>query len=257
MVHHCDPERREGVNPVKKLEIKFDTYTIKARLIPALLVILPIVLAVLAWFPDEVMSWGTLWGLIGLCGGTSLLAQIGRDLGRNKEPNLFEAWGGKPTNWVLRHQDTTNRVLLAHRHKKLQNLLPDLKIPTLEEEQTDPETADEVYEACTTFLREKTRDQKKFPLVFEELCNYGFRRNLWGMKPLGITASSIGTLSVIVLIFVHLSVKKLLIPPFAIVCGIINLLFMLTWIFWLTPDWVKITAEAYANQLLASCEDLE
>ena len=36
-----------------------------------------------------------------------------------------------------------------------------------------------------TSLREATRDTSRFPLVFAENANYGFRRNLWGLRPIG------------------------------------------------------------------------
>ena len=104
-------------------------------------------------------------------------------------------------------------------------------------------------------LKEKTRDRKKFPLVFEELCNYGFRRNLWGMRPLGIATSAIATTAVIALIGVDLFVKKASIPPFVIICGVINLFCLLIWLFWFTPNWVKIAAEAYADRLLPTCDN--
>jgi hypothetical protein len=38
------------------------------------------------------------------------------------------------------------------------------------------------YELAGTWLRENTRDTKKFPILFNELVTYGFRRNLLGMK---------------------------------------------------------------------------
>ena len=49
----------------------------------------------------------------------------------------------------------------------------------------DPEWADTKYEEVVTSLREATRDTSRFPLVFAENANYGFRRNLWGLRPIG------------------------------------------------------------------------
>ena len=70
-------------------------------------------------------------------------------------------------------------------HKKLSELLNGTAIPTPQDEKRDPERADQVYDACVSCLIERTRDKTRFRLLFEENCNYGFRRNLWGMKPLG------------------------------------------------------------------------
>ena len=37
----------------------------------------------------------------------------------------------------------------------------------------------------------ETRIDPKFPLVFEENCNYGFRRNMYGMRLIGLSVASI------------------------------------------------------------------
>ena len=109
-----------------------------------------------------------------------------RDAGKAKEPGLFTRWGGAPATRLLRHRSSANRVLLRRRHHKLRGLLPDVHIPTVEEEVADPARADETYEACVQFLRDSTRPREQFPMVFQANCEYGFRRNFWGMKPLGV-----------------------------------------------------------------------
>jgi len=92
-------------------------------------------------------------------------------------------WGGKPSTVKLRHRDTTNqrpheRTLPRHRASAAARS----QVPNATEETADPVAADSVYEAFGDFLRERTRDTKKCRLVFEELMNYGFRRNLWGWR---------------------------------------------------------------------------
>lgn len=47
------------------------------------------------------------------------------------------------------------------------------------------------------FLREQTRDPKMFPIVYEENVNYGFRRNLLGLKPTGAAIAVVGSLAAI------------------------------------------------------------
>ena len=163
-----------------------DPYVRSARLQPALLVALPVALGILAWFPDASVITGPLWGLVAWCGGTALVAQVARDAGKAKEPSLFARWGGAPAIRLLRHRSSANRVVLRRRHHKLRGLLPDVHIPTEEEEAADPARADETYEACVQFLRDSTRPREQFSLVFQANCEYGFRRNFWGMKPLGV-----------------------------------------------------------------------
>ena len=60
-------------------------------------------------------------------------------------------------------------------------------LPTQQEEEACPAWADTKYEEAVTALREATRDTSRFPLVFAENANYGFRRNLWGLRPIGTT----------------------------------------------------------------------
>jgi len=147
-------------------------------------------------------------------------------------------------------------LILARRHKKLQELLPDVKMPSPEEEFKNPEAADEVYDSCLSFIREKTRNKKRFGLVFEENCNYGFRRNLWGMKPIGISLSALSTLAIVILILKNLFSKEIPITPFMIGGGPINLLFLFGWLFWFKKEWVKTAAETYAEALLGACDQL-
>jgi hypothetical protein len=232
-----------------------NAYVRRARLQPAMLVALPLGLATLAWSPGGVVGWSLVWSLFVFCGGTALMAQVARDRGKKKEPELFRSWGGKPTTRLLRHRDAPNKTLLGRRHQKLQRLVKGVKIPSVDEELADPGMADEVYEACTAFLLEKTRKKAEFPLVFEENCNYGFRRNLWGMKPLGASIALLGTLAVALLLI--LNHRSGVSPsPIVLVCAVLNLLLLLGWLIWFTPDWVRLAADAYAERLLAACEKL-
>src|SRR5690348_9817710 len=84
-------------------KIPFDTYTRRARFEPALVVILPLGLAAIAWFPDGIPGWKILSALIITFGGAALMSQLARDLGKRKEPALWKSWGGPPTSQLLRH----------------------------------------------------------------------------------------------------------------------------------------------------------
>ena len=55
-----------------------------------------------------------------------------------------------------------------------------------EEQDQDQRAADKHNESCTDELIRRTRDTKKFPLVFKGLTEYGFRRNLFGLKAIGV-----------------------------------------------------------------------
>lgn len=229
-----------------------DPYELKARLAPALLVILPPALLGIAWNPG--VSWaGTVVTTLVAFGGTVLLAQIGRDLGRRKEPWLFALWGGKPTTVRLRHRTPgTNKVMLARYHAKLSKLIA-TKLPSEAQETKNPDKADETYEAGSAYLRVHTRDVKKFPLVFKENCNYGFRRNLWGLKPIGASLAAIGVIALVSRIVFLWGSSEVLLPA---TCAAVNGAMLAGWLFWFRPAWVRLAADAYAKELLEACERL-
>lgn len=234
------------------MEIKFDSYLRKARLLPALLVVLPISIAVLSVNPNGISGWSVIWSLIIFSGGTLLISELGRDMGKKKEDALYTLWGGKPSIKLLRHNDSPNLTLLAIRHRKLEKLIQNLSMPSLEQEKKDYKKADEVYEICSTYLRNNTRDTKKFPLVYKELCSYGFRRNLWGMKPIGIFFNIVGF--VLLSLSIYRSATQA--EPIVFISLGVLLCFLMLWLFWINKNWVKITAFAYAERLLESVDNL-
>ena len=54
----------------------------------------------------------------------------------------------------------------------------DISLPSVAAGADDPVAADEAYEAVTKILIQRTRDKKRFSLLFGELINYGFRESL-------------------------------------------------------------------------------
>ena len=229
-------------------------YTIPARLYPLLLTALPVGIAVAAWFPEESVGYGFIAGLLASAGFSFLLSQLGRDEGRKKQQALWDSWGGAPTTQLLRHSNTDLDAHTRGRyHSKLSKIVPDIKMPTVKEEATDAAAADAVYGSCTKYLLQQTRDTKKFNLLFKENVNYGFRRNLWGMKPAGIAIASIGLIAAATSAAMSWGGEFRIV---AIVASILNVFLLVWWLLRISPEWVRVTAFAYAQELLASCEQL-
>ena len=240
----------------------FDTYDRKARVAPALLCGLPLLVSAALLIPGVGTMWAAVGGLVLYCGGAMLLAQLGRDQGKIKEPRLYERWGGKPSVAMLRHRDGRLDPSTKERYRAfLSQAVPGLALATPEEEQSYPDEAEEGYEAANSWLLARTRDRQHFGLLFRENVNYGFRRNVWALKPwafalegvalmlLGVAAGGshmwgfIATmqaggvewwasffLTVVHALFFALKIRK---------------------------GWVRLAAEAYAKQLLAACDILE
>jgi len=235
---------------------KFDVYTRRARIAPCLIAFLPVLVTVFAIFPQQYAGLGGIAGLLSWGSITALLAETSRELGKRKQPGLYKQWQGKPTTKLLRHRNAPNEVTLRRRHAKLEQCISDIKIPTALEERANPKLADDIYEECTAFLRRyTTRHRDEYPLVFEELCNYGFRRNLWGMKPIGITASVVGTITIGIFIAINW-ISGTSSSTLSIAGGVVNLAMLLAWLLLVNPEWVKTVADAYAERLMETCEHL-
>ena len=132
-------------------------------------------------------SWSDLGGLVLYCGGAKFLTQVGRDRGKVLEPTLYASWGGKPSVAMLRHSDTRLNAPTKNRYRAfLQVAVPTLALASPEEERTNPEAADDGYENANSWLLAQTMDRERFRLQFAENINYGFRRNVWALRPMGV-----------------------------------------------------------------------
>ena len=210
--------------------------------------LLPASIGIAVWIPAVSSVWnyvGTFFVALPL---TAVLAQIGRQAGKQSEAELFQSWGGTPTTRLLSHRFSSfNKLTLGRYHKKLCSLLPDLRIPEPSDEIKNPGAANQVYDSCVHFLREKTRDRKQFPLVFAENANYGFRRNLWAVKLYGIESSVIGIICCVVFLRYGVTGES---KSLSVVGLLISVAFLVLWLTVFKPTWVRAAAYSYAERLL-------
>ena len=236
--------------------MRLDTYTVRARLLPALITALPLASALAAALAEVARWWSATLGLAMLTASAYFLTQVARDVGKRREPELFERWGGRPTTIQLRHTGPTNPTTLARRHQKLSGLVPELEFPTAGEEAADPVQADEAYDSAVEFLLAQTRDRDKYPLVFEENCNYGFRRNLWALKPWGIAVAIVGLSAGAATAWIAImsSVDMILGP--ALAASAVSAIALVGWVTIVNDAWVRHGGDAYAGALLGAIDRL-
>jgi hypothetical protein len=238
------------------LNLITDPYDRQARLYPAILLVAPVVFSAVAILSARLTELETIGASIIGLGGAFLLTQLARDAGKNGEKTLFEKWGGIPSVAIFRHRDRRLDSLTKSRyHKTLAVLVVEAKAPTEEEERTDPAAADEVYSAWSNFLRVNTRDTKKFALLFKENVNYGYRRNVWGLRLLGITASAL-CLAVCGACIYYWHGSPQALDVTVIAAAVFSASLLLLWLFRFTADWVKVPADAYAERLVECIEAL-
>jgi len=231
----------------------FDLYSLRARLQPALLTLLPAAIGVFAWTGPGVKWQSALWTLFGTAGGTYFLAILARNFGKQIEPGLWLSWGGAPTTQMLRHRGPANTVMRERWHKTLSKLLG-RQFPSVQEEAANPSSADNIYDAAVKLQISKTRDTKKHHLLFKENIQYGFCRNLFAMRTTGIIITFFGmVVSCAAGVWdVHSGAPR--IAPW--VCTAADALFLYWWVFTIKADWVRVPAFAYAERLFETTETL-
>jgi hypothetical protein len=234
----------------------FDRYSRTARLKPAFLVAFPLTLMFGEWSIGISLATSLLVMPISAFGFTYLIAQCARDVGKKKEPILFALWGGKPTIAKLRHRNESINVHTRQRYHTNAVRLTGRRLPSPSAEASDAEKADLEYEICGDCLRELTRNTEQFPLLFQELINYGFRRNVWAMKPIALAVSTL-CLSVQAVLMSHQYIRSGAVPPRSMAVFAVEILTLLVWIWVIDPLWVRVAADAYADRLVSSSEVLK
>jgi hypothetical protein len=169
---------------MKLPHLPLDEHDLRARLLPALVITFPALAFFYGMLPAMRGFWGGVSGSVLESAVLGVLMRIGRDRGARLQTRLYEKWGGKPTTILLRHSDRHLDGHTKERYKKVLGQMSGLEMPTASQEEADPAAADAIYESCVKVLMEKRRG-KPYRLIFLENCNYGFVRNLVGLKSIG------------------------------------------------------------------------
>ena len=122
-----------------------------------------------------------------------------------------------------------------------------------EQETQDAADADQRYEAATRFLIGRTRDTKRFALLFKENVLSVFCRNLWALKPHAIVIAILSGLTAIGFAVARYQRWRVASPGLVGIV-ILAITWILLWAIWFRPQWIKVSANAYAERLL-ECSD--
>lgn len=240
------------------LDKLLDPYDLKARYLPGLLVLLPSILCVVLLYGAKSPTAVALTSVLTACGGPYLLASFVRTWGQHAQDRLFLQWGGQPSTILLRHRHEQLPPMTKRRYGELSASKLGIYLPTAEDEARNPERADQAYVAAANALRPLTNDRKIFPFVFKELVAYGFNRNAYGSRWVGLAVA----LLTIAFSLVHAGVLHGSAPywtPIDLEPGhatvvIVAAVFSCLWCFHFTAGTVKQSGFAYAKRLLESLE---
>lgn len=230
-------------------------YNLQARLYPALLVIFPFYLLLYVWFPVLRSLGPGISALSLFCGVSFFLMNLVRDKGLALQSCLYSSWGGKPSTILLRHKNTEISQQLKDRYREtLEKLVPGLKMPSADDEEKEHDQADAIYDSAGQWLLANTRDKTKYPLVFEENVNYGFRRNFLAMRPFTLL-TGIGSLFGCGTIIAFSFMKFGKYPTVEqVIASCIIIIYVVLVYFCVHKEWVKTPAFAFAQQLLGTCD---
>lgn len=236
--------------------ILLDEYERRARFVPGLWVVAPVAVLIVALGLKQDAVVSLVLGSLSALGGPVVLASYVRQRGREVEEELFSQWGGVPTTVRLRSsglaETTPDRARLR---KQLSHVLG-IKFPSEESERSDPAAADAAYDRAVRELRGRTRNKKDFPLIFVENKNYGYERNMLGMRPVGIGISAACAVALAIASgLIGLWKPQSALDPTVGMVVIIALLII--WVIIPRADRVKRVANAYADRLFEAIPQLE
>jgi len=238
-----------------------DPYDRKARLTPALLVAVPVLIPLVCVYGPRHPVLVAVVGLLASCGVMYALASIARGRGKKLEERLVQKWGGMPTTIALRHRDRfLDGVTTRRYHERVVSKLG-IDMPTAEQEASDPVAADDAYTGATRRLRELTRGNKA--LLLTENIAYGFHRNMLAMRGPGVASSVIGLFYGLVIArvisFTPIAIKPVNLADPGLPAGLtlaVSVLLLLSWLFYFDEDKVRRIGFVYAERLLECLETL-
>lgn len=169
-----------------------DSYNQRARLAPGLLLLAPVAITVLALGVHKQPFIAAAVSLLTAVGGAIVLASLMGEQGRRIEKVFRVSWGGFHTSTFLLHTSAERSAAQRRAWRADLERVCGATLRTAAEEAQDRQAAIDEYDLLIGQVRARTRDSATFPLVAEENQNYGFWRNLLGVKKFGVWLSGIG-----------------------------------------------------------------
>ena len=225
-------------------------YELYARVYPVIITLLPLLL-VGVYFSIDYQNLYSALGSIGLIAFLSFVfGQLGRDRGKNAEKGLWEEWGGAPSIQILQLRNSILDIYTTKRmHQKLSEVTNTGFADMEQLENSNPQEADEIYASWSNYLRKETRDTSKYKLLFQENISYGFRRNTWGLRTIGLLLTFLSLLT----ICAHSYLIKQFCETHNLslwISGGLLIIILLFWVVIVNKKWVKQVAFAYAERLV-------
>ncbi|MFC8501301.1 hypothetical protein ACFUC1_03005 [Pedococcus sp. NPDC057267] len=155
----------------------------------------------------------------------------------------------------LRFAGADTPAEIRQRHEEVQRAIgPDPRLADDLEELADPGAADSTYRAAMDRVKARVRAEGGHRLLDLENCNFGFARNLYGLKALGLMVSCLTLMATTAIGIWGLFSDRPSFAPF-IFPLVVSLVALALWRR-VTPEFVRRNAEAYADRLMEATREL-
>lgn len=226
------------------MKIGFDEYSRKARIAPVLLAVLPLIS--LCYYLPQIAATLVAIPLLFVAAVGLLAEQITRYFGKSVERRLATKWKGLPTVRGLRHRAEVPKAVLKIRRRDVEKIAR-LTLPSQRDEQRDPTNSDIRYDDAVRRCLPKLH-KEKHRLLFAENVSYGFRRNLYGLKPAALVIVAVS----LVLNLYLAAYSGILASPISIMLAVLLVLVAAAWLLVVRERWVREQAETYAERFFFS-----
>lgn len=229
--------------PEKLLKKWFDEYEIKARLIPGIMLCLPLFFLSIAvpteWYSKVSLLIGESMIFLSFC---KILMGLAQAAGNDYQNRIKKKWNGLPSTRFLRKDDSQYSIEFKKRFiAQVKTVLEiDLDIG-------NDQSIDTAFSAIKTYLHtfDKNKKWQKFNI------EYGFHRNLSGLRLWLILSHIAALILYVILITFNLVVLS---GPMLVLWIIIFLIFII--ISFSSPRSCRINAEHYADSAIMSFYEL-
>lgn len=235
----------------------FDDFTFRARVMPILTALLPVIL--LGFFKGYIfkdffdISIYCFFILI-FC---TFASKVARELGKKYEEKMYSKLGEKPTTIALRFSDNTiDKVTKVRYHRIINDKLEGIILPLSASEESSE--SDSMYQSAITIIRNYANDNRNTePRVYQELKEYNYWRNLYGCKWISITFYVLIAVREIYMNSAF-SLKEIIVKPYPeYIAFLLMILGIVGMCLCVNEDTVKRKAFDYAKTLIEVCERIK
>lgn len=230
----------------------FDEFTWQTRVMPVLVTITPLFFAAIAkgFSSPAWTETGFMAGIMVIV--LSLLYRLARDRGKACERKITRCLGAMPSVIILRFSDSTIGLVSKQRYHQRLNDVYELNLPL--DASTEKAEDDAQYDAAIRSLKNRANCNRDTEFrVYQELREYHFFRNLYGIKPIAICTYLALAIREIWLI-PNFNVKVLFLNPIPDYISFLIFLFGILLSFLVTRKGVEERSFSYAKALVESCE---